>query len=84
MRRQRNNENEKPTGEKSIKNLLYPTKGEPLNLQNWIGCSRWTYNECLGAIEEEKVPRIKKALRARVLNEEAINKMQKPWIRATP
>jgi len=35
-------------------------------------------------IKEEKAPRIKKALRARVLNEEAIDKMQMPWIRETP
>jgi len=35
-------------------------------------------------IKEEKVPRIKKALRARVLNEEAIDKMQKPPIKETP
>jgi hypothetical protein len=35
-------------------------------------------------IKEEKVPKIKKALRSRVLNEEAIDKMQKPWIKETP
>jgi len=35
-------------------------------------------------IKEEMVPRINKALRARVLNEEAIHKMQKPWIKETP
>jgi len=34
-------------------------------------------------IEEEKFTRIKDALRARVLNEEAIDKMQKSWIRKT-
>jgi hypothetical protein len=35
-------------------------------------------------IKEKKVPRINKAPRARVLNEKAINKMQKPWIKETP
>lgn len=35
-------------------------------------------------IEEEKVPTVNKALRARVLNEEAINEMRKPSSRETP
>jgi len=72
-KRKINNENEKPPAEKSIKILLYPTKEEQQRLRNWIGCSCWTYNECVRVIEEEKIPRFKKALRARVLNEEAIN-----------
>ena len=50
----------------------------------WIGTARWTYNECLKVIELEKIPRTKKALRARVLNDKAIEKMQKPWISDTP
>jgi len=33
--------------------------------------------------EEENVPKPNKALRARVVSEEAINKMQKPWVRET-
>jgi len=35
-------------------------------------------------LKEEKVPRIKKALRTRILNQEDINKMQRSWIRQTP
>jgi hypothetical protein len=82
--RKRNNENEKTLAGKATKIRIYPTKEEQQKLQNWIRCSHWTYNERLRLIKEEKVPRITKVLRARVSNEEAINKMQKPWIGETP
>ncbi|KAK9245967.1 hypothetical protein V1506DRAFT_553507 [Lipomyces tetrasporus] len=43
----------------------------------WIGTSRWTYNECLRAIQDEGVPKSKKALRARAINKEAARDAQK-------
>jgi len=72
-KRKRNNENEKPPAEKSIKIPLYPTAEDQQKLRNWIGCSCWTYKECLRMLEEEKVPRVKKVLWARVLNAKAVN-----------
>ena len=69
---------------KARKIRLYPSKEEKATLERWIGTARWTYNECLNAVENEGVPRKKKALRARALNEEAIVRMDKPWLRETP
>jgi len=38
-KRKRNNENEKPPVERSIKIRRYPTKEEHQKLRIWIGCS---------------------------------------------
>lgn len=75
---------EKPPPGKAKRIRVYPTKEESEMLQRWIGTARWTYNECLRAVQNENVPRNKKALRARALNEEAIVKMNKTWLRNTP
>ncbi|KAJ8100917.1 hypothetical protein POJ06DRAFT_267085 [Lipomyces tetrasporus] len=53
-------------------------------LAKWIGTARWTYNECLRAIKEEGVPKFKKALRARAINKEAAEMLNKPWLEETP
>ncbi|ODQ75789.1 hypothetical protein LIPSTDRAFT_1213, partial [Lipomyces starkeyi NRRL Y-11557] len=63
---------------------LYPTAEEKKILVEWIGAARWTYNVCLRAIMDEGVPRSKKALRARAINEEAIELLKKPWLEETP
>ncbi|KAK9314229.1 putative transposase DNA-binding domain-containing protein [Lipomyces starkeyi] len=63
---------------------LYPTAEEKKILVEWIGAARWTYNECLRAIMDEGVPKSKKALRARAINKEAIELLNKPWLEATP
>eukprot|EP01085_Mycamoeba_gemmipara_P003949 Mycagemm_TRINITY_DN10268_c0_g1::TRINITY_DN10268_c0_g1_i2::g.3949::m.3949 type:complete len:630 gc:universal TRINITY_DN10268_c0_g1_i2:1945-56(-) len=63
---------------------LYPSVQDREKLQRWIGTARWTYNECLKAIQSEGVARNKKALRGRALNEEVIDSMKKPWIKETP
>jgi len=75
---------EKPPPGKAKRIRVYPTTEERAKLQRWLDTARWTYNESLRAIEKENVPRNKKALRARVLNEEAIVAMDKPWLRETP
>jgi len=43
-----------------------------------------THSQSLGAIDEKKVSRAKKALRTRVLNKEGFRKMKKPWITTKP
>ena len=75
---------EKPPPGKARKIRIYPNAEQREKLQQWIGTARWTYNECLRAIQNEDTPKIKKAPRARVPNNEAINAMKKPWIRETP
>src|SRR5215469_7049961 len=41
---------------------LFPTQEERLKLRKWIGTARWTYNQCLSAVEKEGVKQIKKDL----------------------
>ncbi|KAK9482208.1 hypothetical protein V1527DRAFT_477139 [Lipomyces starkeyi] len=74
----------KETALKSKKIRLYPTAGEKDILERWIGTARWTYNEYLRAIKVEGVHRSKKALRARAINKEAAEMLQKPWLEETP
>ncbi|KAK9325599.1 hypothetical protein V1517DRAFT_235867, partial [Lipomyces orientalis] len=75
---------EKAAGKKARKIRLYPTAEQKKILLNWMGAARWTYNECLRAIEDEGVPRSKKALRARAINREAIKTLKRPWLEETP
>ncbi|KAK9322454.1 hypothetical protein V1517DRAFT_136264 [Lipomyces orientalis] len=51
---------------------LYPTTEEKEILVRWIGAARWTFNECLRAIKDEGIPKSKKALRARAINDDAV------------
>lgn len=77
---------EKPPPGKAKRIRIYPTTSEKEKLRKWIGTARWTYNECLKAIQNEGVPMQKKALRARALNDAAIDLMgkDKAWIKETP
>ncbi|KAJ8099848.1 putative transposase DNA-binding domain-containing protein [Lipomyces tetrasporus] len=75
---------EKAAAQKARKIRLYPTAEQKKILLNWMGAARWTYNECLRAIEDEGVPRSKKALRARAINNEATETLKKPWLQETP
>ncbi|KAK9488756.1 hypothetical protein V1527DRAFT_456102 [Lipomyces starkeyi] len=74
----------KETAQNFKKIRLYPTAEEKHILERWIGTARWTYNECLRAVKVEGVPRSKKALRARAINREAAEMLQKPWLEETP
>ncbi|KAJ8100094.1 putative transposase DNA-binding domain-containing protein [Lipomyces tetrasporus] len=75
---------EKEPAAKAKRHRLYPTAEEKKILVKWIGAARWTYNECLRAIMDEGVPKSKKALRARAINKEAIELLNKPWLEETP
>ena len=66
---------EKPLPGKARRIRIYPNKEEQKKLHKWIGTARWTYNECLKAVQSEGVPKVKKALRARAINEDAIDAM---------
>ncbi|KAK9359243.1 hypothetical protein V1504DRAFT_485779, partial [Lipomyces starkeyi] len=63
---------------------VYPSKKQKETLRKWFGTARWTYNQCLDAVEEKESVRTKKDLRAAFPNKEAINKMGKPWDLETP
>lgn len=72
-----------PAG-KAMRIRLYPTAKQRETLRKWFGAARWTYNECLQAVENEGVAKEKKALRARAVNDEAIRNLGKEWLRETP
>lgn len=75
----------KPPAARARKIRLYPTEDEKSTLLQWIGTARWTYNKCLELIQEKRVPRDKKELRARVITKKAILGMgDKSWVLETP
>ncbi|KAK9363877.1 putative transposase DNA-binding domain-containing protein, partial [Lipomyces starkeyi] len=63
---------------------VYPSTKQKKTLRKWFGTARWTYNQCLDAVEKKEIARTKKDLRAAFLNKEAIDKMGKPWVLETP
>jgi hypothetical protein len=64
----------KEAAEKVIKIRLYPDKQQDQILKRWFGTARWTYSQCLSAVEKEKVKKTKKALRAKCLNADNFEK----------
>ena len=73
----------KPQAGKTRKVRLYPNTKQRETLMKWFRTTRWTYNQCLAAVEKEKVLRDKKALRAKYINSELFKKDNK-WILETP
>ncbi|RHZ63146.1 hypothetical protein Glove_332g19 [Diversispora epigaea] len=78
-------EEKKPPAGKVQRIRLYPTQNERLKLRKWMGTVRWTYNQCLIAIEKEGVKWNKKDLRARCINAENFkNNTKLKWVIETP
>src|SRR6185369_13570465 len=50
---------EKPPAEKALKIRLYPNSEEKQKLLKWFGTARWTYNQCLAAINNDIKIKIK-------------------------
>lgn len=75
---------EKTPAEKAIRIRLYPNEEQKQTLLKWIGTVRWTYNKVVDAIEKDKIPRTKKALRAKCINTELFNIEDMKWILGTP
>ncbi|KAK9488040.1 hypothetical protein V1527DRAFT_459231, partial [Lipomyces starkeyi] len=48
---------------------VYPSTKQKKPLRKWHGTVRWTYNQCLDAVEKK---------------ESLIDKMGKPWVLETP
>lgn len=73
---------DEPLAVKVRKIRVFPTSKEADTLRRWFGTARWTYNQCLTAVNGGTL-RTKKALRAQCLN--AINfKETQPWVLETP
>jgi putative transposase len=81
--KQEEEEEKEPAG-KAKKIRLFPTPTQRATLTRWFGTTRWTYNQCLSAIEKEKVPWNKKALRAKCLNAEQFQEKEKKWVLDMP
>jgi len=63
---------------------LFPMQEEKLIFRRWMGTARWTYNQCLVAIEKEGITWTKKALRAQCLNAANFNNTELKWALETP
>lgn len=74
---------EKPPAGKVKKIRLFPDTEQRKTLMKWFGTTRWTYNRCLSAVENDKVPLNKKSLRAKCLNSEIFRNENK-WVLETP
>jgi len=63
-------------------------KEQKETLKKWFGTARWTYNQCLQAVEKENVAKKKKNLRGRCLNKEAFEgggkEEENKWVLETP
>lgn len=73
----------KPSAGKVRKIRLFPNERQKEILMRWFGTTRWTYNQCLTAVEKEKIPKDKDALRLRCLNSECFQNKNK-WVLKTP
>ena len=77
----------KPPAGKSKRIRLFPNKTQKATLVKWMGAARWTFNQCLAAVEskEEPAPRNKKALRAKFVNNDVFKEdKERKWVLETP
>src|SRR6185369_8669496 len=77
---------EKPPAEKALKIRLYPNSEEKQKLLKWFGTARWTYNQCLAAINNDIKNKNKKYLRANYIVSKS-EKFEDPnfkWVLDTP
>lgn len=70
---------------KVAKIRLYPTPEQRKTLLKWIGTTRWTYNECLALIKDDRKNKTQEILRAHCTNASSplINE-ENPWVLDTP
>lgn len=74
----------KAPAQKCMKIKLYPSKDEREILNQWMGASRWTYNQCLDGIKEHGVKKNKKDLRAYCINKDSDLCKANPWCQTIP
>ena len=76
----------KPPAGKALKIRLYPNSEEKQKLLKWLGTARWTYNQCLAAINSDIKHKNKKYLRANYITNRS-EKFKDPnfkWVLDTP
>ena len=74
---------EKPNAAKARKIRVYPSVSQRALLLKWFGTARWTYNQCLEAIKENRAQKTKKDLRALLVNNDNYA-MVNQWVLDTP
>src|SRR5207248_544755 len=76
----------KPPAGKALKIRLYPNSEEKQKSLKWLGTARWTYNQCLAAINSDIKHKNKKFLRANYITNRSV-KFEDPnlkWVLDTP
>ena len=76
-------EQKKPAG-KCLKIKLYPSEDQRQILNRWMGCARWTYNQCLSGVNEDNIKKGKKDLRNHCLKSTSEIIKGNPWTSDTP
>jgi len=74
----------KDPAEKCKKIRLYPSEEERKTLNKWMGCVRWTYNQCLSGVKNEAAKKGKKTLRDYCINSTAEIVQENKWCLETP
>src|SRR2546421_6879957 len=75
----------KPPAGKALKIRLYPNSEEKRKLLKWLGTARWTYNQCLAAINSDIKHKNKKFLRANyITRSEKFEDPNLKWVLDTP
>ena len=70
---------------KVIKYRVYPSKKQIEILKSWFGVARWTYNQCVHYVyENKKTSYSKKELREKFINNENFEQPDKTWITKVP
>lgn len=73
---------DKEPAAKAHKIRLYPTPSQRKKMMGWVGTTRWTYNQCVKTLRDRACKGLKKELRARHLNKDALG--ETPWVMDTP
>ena len=82
-KKQKTKKEEKTPAGKTKKIRLLPNLKQRETLMRWFGTARWTYNQCLSAFQNDKVPLKKKEMRAKCINNENFKEENK-WVLDTP
>ena len=70
---------------KVLKIRLYPTPEQRQTLLKWIGTTRWTYNQCLSLIKDDRKNKNQEILRAYCTNADSpLIVEENPWVLETP
>jgi len=79
-----NPKKEEPSPMKVVKIQLYPNEVQKRILNTWMGTVRWTYNQCLNAINKKESSITKKELRSLFLNKDSACYKDNDWLAHTP